>query len=263
VQQTREDDERGSRKIDAEDAQGVSRDDRLPAHLAVSLRSRANQIAVRAGQLILSAGATSTESYFILSGKVHVTLFAPSGREVSIRDIGEGQLFGEMAAIDGGARSATVVAATPGRLAALPASMFRTMLAESPELSLWLIQRLVAQIRDLTERVFELSALPARGRLHCELLRVAATGEQLGEAIIIRPAPTHAAIAARIGSQREAVTREFSYLSDVGILKQERRQLTLLNLHRLVGELRRSNGERTSLVAASALLPRDYGAAVA
>jgi CRP-like cAMP-binding protein len=198
---------------------------------------------MRAGQLIIAAGSESTEAYLVLSGQVHVTLFAPSGREVSIRNIGTGELFGELAAIDGGMRSATVVAASEGQLAIVSAADFRRVIADIPEFSLWLMRRLAAQIRSLTERIFELSALPVRGRLQCELLRLAGSGKRSGDAIVIQPAPTHAELAARIGSQREVVTREFAYLTDLNIIQQDRRKLMLVDLNGLVGELRRSTGE--------------------
>ncbi|MFO1158980.1 MAG: helix-turn-helix domain-containing protein [Reyranellaceae bacterium] len=48
-----------------------------------------------------------------------------------------------------------------------------------------------------------------RERVRRELLRLAATGTRFGNSVVIRPAPTHYDIAARIGSHREAVTREF------------------------------------------------------
>lgn len=215
----------------------------LPQAAADQLRAKARTFAMRAGQLVLATGAESTEVYLILQGRVHVTLFAPSGREVSIRDIGAGELFGELAAIDGGSRSATVVAASDGQLAIVSANNFRQIIADNPDFSLWLLRRFAAQIRALTDRIFELSALPVRGRLQCELLRLAGGARQAGKEIIIEPAPTHAEFAARIGSQREVVTREFSYLAERNIIRQDRRRLTLVDLHRLVGELRQSSGE--------------------
>lgn len=215
----------------------------LPALAKSQLLQKARQFEIYPGQLILDTGSESTEVYLILSGHVHVTLFAPSGREVSIRDIGAGELFGELAAIDGGARSATVVAATHGRLAIVSARDFRQVIGENSEFALWLLERFAAQVRALTERVFELSALPVRGRLQCELLRLAVGLPQTGNEIVIEPAPTHAEFANRIGSQREVVTRELAYLSDHQILRLDRRKITVLDLHRLVSELRRSTGE--------------------
>ena len=54
----------------------------LPESAERDLRSSARHIGMRAGQLLLATGAESTEVYLILSGRVLVTLFAPSGREM-------------------------------------------------------------------------------------------------------------------------------------------------------------------------------------
>ena len=51
--------------------------------------------------------------------------------------------------------------------------------------------------------------------------------------VVIRPAPTHYEIAARIGSHREAVTREFNRLEADGIVEVRRRQLRIVDIKRL------------------------------
>jgi hypothetical protein len=82
-------------------------------------------------------------------------------------------------------------------------------------------------VRELSERVFEFSTMVARQRVHAELLRLAERAEPVGETgALIRPAPTHAAIATRISTQRETVSREMSTLARMGLL--ERRDGALL-----------------------------------
>src|SRR3954467_11648196 len=49
----------------------------------------------------------SRDVYFVLEGKVRVTIYSESGREVSFRDLDAGATFGELAAIDRKPRSAT------------------------------------------------------------------------------------------------------------------------------------------------------------
>jgi CRP-like cAMP-binding protein len=92
---------------------------------------------------------------------------------------------------------------------------------------------MVAKMRSMSERVFEVSALSVRERLRRELLRLAATGERQGKIIVIKPAPTHYDIAAHIGSHREAVTREFNRLEAEKLLEVGRRQISILDLARL------------------------------
>jgi CRP-like cAMP-binding protein len=75
--------------------------------------------------------------------------------------------------------------------------------------------------------------------IYSELLRLAAEGQRQGKMIVIKPAPTHYEIAARIGSHREAVTREFNRLETESLLDVSRRQISILD----VEKLQRAEGE--------------------
>ncbi len=207
------------------------------------LLAGSHQRTIHAGQIILSSGVESREIYLVLEGSVRVALFSSTGREVAIREMGRGELFGELAAIDGLARSATVVAASNGVVAVVPAAAFFAAIAEHPDMALWLLRRFSRLVRAMTERIFELSVLPVRNRLHCELLRLAEAGEASNEGIVIARSPTHAELATRVGSHREMVTREFSYLTDRGVLLQTGRRLVLRDLQQLMQEIQRGGGD--------------------
>jgi CRP-like cAMP-binding protein len=142
-----------------------------------------------------------------------------------LRELSEGQLFGELAAIDGEARSVGIIAASDARLLAIRPEVFRSVIKDYPSATDWLIRRLTAQVRGLTDRVFEMSALSVRARLHCELMRVARSRADGTE-----PAPTHAELANRIGTHREAVTRELGILADLKIIRGGRRRLEFLDI---------------------------------
>ena len=215
----------------------------MPDEWRSVLLPQSRVIRIDAGQVILTSGGESRELYLVLEGSVRVALFASSGREVSIIEMGAGELFGELAAIDGRARSATVVAATGGRLAVIPVAVFFSAIEQNPGMALWLLRRFARIIRASTEKIFELSALPARNRLHCELLRLAEDGEHSAAGVVIAPAPTHADFAARIGSHREMVTREFGALTERGLLRQNGRRLVLLDLQQLMQEIQRGGGD--------------------
>ena len=81
--------------------------------------------------------------------------------------------------------------------------------------------------RRLLVRIIEFRTLPVRGRVHAELLRLARIdAPHLGHCIAtIAPAPTHATIASRIDTHREAVTREFNELARVGLIERKGRAI--------------------------------------
>jgi CRP-like cAMP-binding protein len=195
--------------------------------------ARARLVKIRRGQTIISEGSETTEVYLICSGRVQISLFSPHGREVIFREMGPNLIFGELAAIDRQARSANVVALEDSQLAHMRGEDFLAFLGEVPQAGLWMSQLLVARIRNLTARAFELATLPVAGRVHSELLRLARETGDEGDRPVIQPMPTHADLAARIGTHREAVTRELNMLAGEGILRQSGRKIEILSIARL------------------------------
>jgi CRP/FNR family transcriptional regulator, cyclic AMP receptor protein len=216
----------------------------LTAEHRREIQARARTVRVGKGQTLLAHGETSNQVFIVMSGRVQVVIHSMIGREVSFRELAEGELFGEIAAIDGGGRSVSIVALSDVRLMAIARSDFIQALRASPDSSEWMMRRLTARIRNLTDKVFELAALNVQERLHRELLRLGrdalATGAQE-----LCPAPTHQELANRIGTHREAVTREIKALSDRGVIGTGRRRLEFLDLPHLE-ELVARAGQRSA-----------------
>ena len=183
--------------------------------------------------IVIADGADYTDVYLVRSGKLRISLSAANGREILLRDIGPGAVVGELAAIDGGLRSASVAALEEAVLACQRAEDFIRFLGEVPQAGLWMTRQLAARVRDLTERTTELATLPIAGRVQRELLRLAAEAGGEGDQAIIRPMPTHAEIASRLGTHREAVTRELNQLAQEGIVRQTGRQTEILSVAKL------------------------------
>ena len=187
----------------------------------------------RRQQTIVSYGDISGDVYFIKSGRVGVTIFSETGKEISFRQLKAGELFGDLAAIDRHPRSASVVSLSNVELVRMSDTDFLKMLRDMPDVSLRVMQRLAFLVRALSVRVFEFSTFGVRHRIYAELLRLARASGQQTEVINIYPAPTHADIASQVATHREAVTREFGYLAGEGILEKRGRNLIIRNLHRL------------------------------
>lgn len=208
---------------------------------------RAKQsVRIRKGQTIIGEGVGGTDVFFVEEGALQVILYSKHGKEVSIRNLNKGDCFGELAALDLGRRSANVVALTDGRLIQLGGPDFKSLLEGSPRASLWLARYFAAQIRALTELIFELSALNVRSRLHAHLLRlVLLAGVNDGKSRIY-PSPTHAQLANRIGTNREGVSRAMSELESAGVLTQSGRELVIMNFAELSRLVRTANGGQGS-----------------
>lgn len=189
------------------------------------------------GSQVLSHRDKSNDVFFILSGRLHVKNYSRSGREFIYSEIGAGQLFGEFSAIDGLPRSASVEAMEDSLVARMRTADFLALLKSDFDLTLRLLRLLTAKSRGLSDRLFELIALTARDRLCGELARLAGEGVKEGTSVMIRPAPTHYEFAARIGSHREAVTRELNQLAARGYLRLGRRHIEILDPARFAKDM--------------------------
>ncbi|NIM28436.1 MAG: cyclic nucleotide-binding domain-containing protein [Gammaproteobacteria bacterium] len=195
-----------------------------------------------AGQRILSQEDEARDVHFIVSGRIRVTIYSVNGREITFRDQGAGEMFGELGAIDGAPRSAHVVALEDSLLACMPRERFWEVLRGYPRVAEFTFVRLVKLVRLLSERVFEFSSLAVRNRIHAELLRLARENMHDDNVAIIAPAPTHADIASRISTHREAVTREYQLLSEAGVIEPGRGRVVIRDVARLESMVREVTG---------------------
>lgn len=176
---------------------------------------------------IVRARDNDTNLYLINSGIVRVTLYSSEGKEVSFVDIPRGGNFGELSAIDNKPRSANVIALSDVNITIISPPVLMIILEKYPAVSIKLLGQLSAIVRRLCDRIFEYSTLEVPRRVHLELLRLGR--ESLGEdgvAEVINP-PTQVEIANRLSCTREAVSREFKKLENMGIVSRQRKLLKI------------------------------------
>ena len=208
----------------------------------------ASTLAVSKNEEIIGHGSDNADRaqnlvFFIVEGRFKVLIYSPSGREVPYRILGPGDQFGELAALDGGPRTASVIALTPGKLMQLSGDQFEAFLRASPGAALALARDFARQIRALTDRVFSLTALNVANRIHAELLRMGyEAGVQDDRARVARM-PIHEDFAALLGTQREAVTRELGALEKMKLISRKGRELVILQVDALKRLVRQVSGE--------------------
>ncbi|BDG70480.1 Crp/Fnr family transcriptional regulator [Roseomonas fluvialis] len=179
------------------------------------------------GELILDSDDASGDVWFVLEGVVRILVRAPSGRELILTDIAAGGMFGEIAAIDGAPRTASATALVRSQLCALPGSAFLDAACSTPAACRDLLRQMTEILRRQSKRLLEREALPVRLRVHAELLRLSRPrlgrdGQTVGEERVVSPPPRQHVFAARIGTRREAVSREFADLLRLGVIARER-----------------------------------------
>ncbi len=186
-----------------------------------------------AGQKIVTQADQHQDVFFILSGTVRVSFSVRSGKAVQFRDQFAGEMFGELSAMDGRPRSAAVDAVDDVFVARATADAFLDIATHHPAVAQRLFIGLATRIRSLSDRVVEFSTLGVGNRIHGELLRLAREHSNGGNNALIKPAPTHADIAARVSTHREAVTRDLAALARRNIINHARGRLEILDIERL------------------------------
>src|SRR4051812_42295789 len=158
--------------------------------LRTQVYNRRTEIRRTQGRTLIQEGVPSTEVFFLREGEAEVRLYSSRRREmVYLHTLRPGDIFGEISALDGKSRSATVEALSDLIADTLRASDFVACLDSSPAAGIWLAKRMASSLRRLTDKVFELTALNVSARIHCELLRLADRGVKSNGHIVVDPAP--------------------------------------------------------------------------
>ncbi len=178
-------------------------------------------------EVLVDFDEMSTDIYFLLSGEVRILIRTQSGKEVILGEMRGGQLFGELAALDGVKRSANVSALTRGEVCIMPAGVFRELVFSSQPVADRLLRLLAARVRELNSRLMEQAVLDLRHRLYSELLRLSVPRAGDDKERVITPPPYHHVLAARIGCRREQITREFTAMTQEGLAERTRGALVI------------------------------------
>lgn len=198
------------------------------------------------GQHVLAYQDPSTDVHFLAAGCVRVIIHSPEGKAVVFTSLKTGAMFGEVAAIDRGPRSASVDALETSTVASLTADKFEDLLLREPSVALATLRQVTSEVRRLSERVLEFSTLVVQNRIQAELLRLATDVEHQNGQVILSPAPSLSDIADRISTHREAVSRELSRLASIGLLRREGGDMKITDLARLKSLVREAKGEDQS-----------------
>ena len=193
------------------------------------------------GEQIVDRLGDTHDLCFVAEGRARVVNHSMSGREISFDDVEPGGFFGEMSAIDGAPRSATVIALTPTVVAFLSPKRFEELMLSTPRVAIAVMKRLVSMVRSSTERIMDLSTLGANNRIHAELLRLARPDAKGANTAVISPIPVHSDIAARVSTTRETVARVLGDLARDGVVERGDSALLIRDLkalRRLVEEVR-------------------------
>jgi CRP-like cAMP-binding protein len=188
----------------------------------------------RKGQAIFHEGGTSDRVVVLLEGRVKVSTVTEDGKEIILAFRGPGDMLGELSAIDGEPRSASVEAIEPVEALALAATDFRSFLIAHPDVALLLLRMMSRRLRDADRKRVEFGAHDTVGRVAARLVELAERyGEPAARGIRVGLPLSQEELAAWTGASREAVSKALGTLRKVGWVITERRRITVLDIEAL------------------------------
>jgi CRP/FNR family transcriptional regulator, cyclic AMP receptor protein len=202
---------------------------------------RFSQVAVPrtfpAGTRVFHEGDDSDACYIVKEGSFRVTREHSDGRAITLATLGPGEIFGELAMLDGDQRSASAEALTEGELLALPANDVRALLARHPEISLKLVAGLVRRLRAANVRLSRQSFQTVPSRVAGILAQLSREAQDNGgdsdptEEVTINMNQTD--LAQLAGTSRESVSRFLAELERAGVVRSGRGRVTVLEPDKL------------------------------
>jgi CRP-like cAMP-binding protein len=184
-------------------------------------------------QTVLEREDDTHEMFFIARGSVRVMNYLGDEREVALADLGAGEHFGELSAVDCRERAARVVSTGNAIIAALSHDHFIATLLAYPHVALRLLDHFAAVIRAMNERVSALSTLTPRQRVYLELLRMAEPNPKGDGSWLIDIVPNHNEIASWAGTERQEVAVAIGALVRDGILERKHKSFLIKDHSRL------------------------------
>jgi CRP/FNR family transcriptional regulator, cyclic AMP receptor protein len=184
------------------------------------------------GAVILYQGEASSALYFIVEGKVKVSLTNEEGKEVILDTLDQGDFFGEMSCLDSQYCSAMVSALTDVRILYLEKKVFLATISENPDMMISLLSEMSGRLRKANRMIGTLAFLDVAGRISRMLIELAREkGEPLKDGSVMIVPPTHQEMASQIGSSREAVTKALKSLAENRLIIHSGRQIILPPQH--------------------------------
>jgi CRP-like cAMP-binding protein len=179
--------------------------------------------------------------FLLASGRVKICHGTPDGKQAILAFVEPGEVFGELAVFDAGARDEYAETLESSTVVMIPRDAVQRLAEDHPFVSMSLTRMMGLRRRRIERRLKNLLFLSNRDRLTHLLLELAEQyGERGGEGVRLRIRLSHQDLASMIGSTRETVTAVLGELQSAGLVIVGRRRIVLRQPDRLAEQVERS-----------------------
>ena len=187
------------------------------------------------GATLFQKGDEGDALYGVLGGKIRITASSPGGREVVLNILEPGEVFGEIALLDGLPRTADAAALGETRLLTIRRGDFLALLESAPNLSVHLLGLLCHRLRLMAERIEDAAFLPLPARLAKRLLTLERHyGEELADGSRRIGLPiSQSELGQLLGTSRESINKHLQAWRREGWIALERRHVVIRDVEAL------------------------------
>src|SRR5215212_3301079 len=178
---------------------------------------------VKKGTVLFRRGDAGTNLYAVFSGSVRISVPSMQGQDAVFNVIPPGELFGEIALLDGGARTADAVTLENCVLLVIERRDFVPLVRENPDVAMKLIELVCSRLRKTSEQVEDMVFLGLPGRLAKILVRLHSGRVSKANTILI----TQRDLSQMIGASRESTNKLLREWQRRGWLKLQRGSLDI------------------------------------
>jgi CRP-like cAMP-binding protein len=188
-----------------------------------------------AGNLLFQQGEEGDALYGIAEGLIRVWVSGDGGKELTLGLLEPGDVFGEIALLDGLPRSASVEAVEDSLLVMVRREAFLPLLDAESGLARHVIELLCERVRDSTKRASEFAflTLPARLALKLQALAIAHGHDQPDGTVRVALKLSQGELAQMLGVTREAVNKQLKSWGQEGLVRHAHGQFIVVDRHRL------------------------------
>jgi CRP/FNR family transcriptional regulator, cyclic AMP receptor protein len=178
----------------------------LDADAFEQLGRYAKSATLKRGATIFSRGDPGNSLIAVISGTVKISISSPDGRNAILNLIGPGEIFGEVAVLDGQARTADAIANSNCEIFVIDRREFLPFVRSQPALAMKFIELLCTRLRWTSDQVEQVILQDLPGRLASALIRLTERHKttQGGRAIAI----TQQEISEMVGMSRESINKQ-------------------------------------------------------
>ena len=183
------------------------------------------------GTTLFSKGDPGNSLYAVISGTVKMSISSPEGRNAILNIVGSGEIFGEIALLDGQPRSTDAIANSNCELFVIDRREFIPFVREQPALAMKFIELLCERLRSTSDQVEQIILQNLPGRLASALIRLSEkhTSTQQGRTIAI----TQQEISEMVGMTRESINKQLRAWAGRDWVRLEHGAIVVLNAEML------------------------------